>query len=206
MTTFQTTFEQKKRPFSKTYTEQLLKWIGGLSIVSLAILALPFTFLVAIWVWLRPNKANSTDTIEVLENEWEIILQKPDLQLYKRWNGALDQYISKHPELAHDLATNEFIAYQMKAHPRIKELDNYYFDYPMLEWEEGILLKTKDPFDDSVSSSIYFLCFSDRQLEHLGDIPGGYEVEMKRQAKAEFLIIGKNDLDQFKMTVKKTHR
>lgn len=198
---FKTIFNKGKRPKHEIWVDNISSWLGGLAIISIAVLAFPFTILIILWIVLRPKRKDEVLPKNYPKHQWELLYENEEVKVERCWNHNLEQLVSQSTDLAHDLEMDEFIAYSVRTFPTTQALSSNYFDFPMLQTNNGCFLISIDPLRKTTIQKLYFLDDQNKQLNFIADFPSGYEINLEAHSSTKTLLKGHNTKEQFELII-----
>ncbi len=203
MKRFKATYTTQSFPRPPAWTERLAEALGGLAIILLVLMALPFVLVLFLVVQLRNLLSPSTAEQELLFPDWpwDTIIENEHLHIEWRQNHNLQQYADKDPHLSDDLEFGEFVAYGLRSTPEVPELNDMYFDFCYEEWENGLLLRGLSPIESRDMDPIYFLDYKEKNMQLLGEVPANAEVKFVKNEDGSISVKGTNGNEKFALKI-----
>jgi hypothetical protein len=200
---FKTTYTTRSFPRPPAWTETLAAALGGLAIVMLVLMALPFVLILFLVVQLRNLFSPSAAEQEVRFPEWpwDTIVENEQVHIEWRQNHNLEPYADQDQHLSDDLEFGEFVAYGIRSNPEIPDLKGLYFDYCFREWQNGLLLKGLSPIEKRAKDPIYFLDYEEKTLQVLGEVPANAEVSFVEEKDGQISARGTHGNEKFELKI-----
>jgi hypothetical protein len=200
---FKTTYTTRSFPRPPAWTERLAAVLGGLAIVMLVLMALPFVLILFLVVQLRIFFSNpaAEQELHFPSWPWDVIAENEHIRVEWRQNHQLEQYADQDQHLSDDLEFGEFVAYGIRSNPPVPELADLYFDYCFLEWKNGLLLKGLSPIDEQDKDPIYFLDYEEKSLQVLGEVPANAEVSFVEEKDGNISARGTHGNEKFELKI-----
>lgn len=200
---FKTTYTTQSFPRPPAWTERVAEALGGLAIILLVLMALPFVLILFLVVQIRNLFATPAAEQELLFPDWpwDVIAENEHIRVEWRQNYDLEQYADQDQHLSDDLEFGEFVAYGIRSNPEIPELNGLYFDYCFLEWKSGLLLKGLSPIEERDKDPIYFLDYEEKSLQILGEVPANAEVSFVEGKDGNISAKGTHGNEKFELKI-----
>lgn len=200
---FKTTYTTQSFPRPPAWTERLAEVLGGIAIILLVLMALPFVLILFLVVQLRNLFSNRPVEQELRFPNWpwDTIIENEYLHIEWRQNHNLEQYADLDQHLSDDLEFGEFVAYGVRSNPEIPELKKLYFDYCFEEWENGLLLRGLSPIEQREKDPIYFLDYEEKSIQILGEVPANAEVAFHRDEEGNISVRGAHGNEKFALKI-----
>ena len=199
MKRFSITQQIQPLPNYRIWFDRIASAIGGLAIITIAILAFPFTIFLFFWIKFKP--AVSINTPSFPKHDWETLVSHPAISIEKLVNDDLLQADNLPPAIIHDLEVNEFVAYSLKATPDLESLHQKFFDFSMIEALNGLFLIEINPLDEQQAKQLTFLDFMTKNIISIQQLPGNYAWSFKLIDPKQVLLQGENDKHFFNLTI-----
>lgn len=199
MTIFSIEYHTTKQSGYTIWVNRIGSTIGGLAIITIAILALPFTLLLFLWIKFRPKSQERTPIFP--KHKWETIIKKEGLQIDRLKNDRLIPLAHQSPELTHDLEVDELVAFSIRTNPDIKGVADKFFDHPIQEAFGGLFLLERFPLQKGRSLNLYFLNYQSSELINIRQLPSSFDWKFVFKNQYLLELIGKNDVEIARLSI-----